>query len=150
MKMMRKERPSSSPLLSKHVPVLRGLSPGHACPQPRGGGGGLDWMKPKEQEAGVECLLHRPKVVGSLPWGALMRWICGLHMIRPDFPLETVEEARSGRTVPVFHSCPTRGAGEALMTAASKSHGSQAVREPWMWKPFVNCKGLGRWKVVWS
>lgn len=34
------------------------------------------------------------------------------------------------------------------MTAASKSHGSQAVREPWMWKPFVNCKGLGQWRVV--
>jgi len=55
----------------------------------------------------VECLLHRPKVVGSLSWGALMWWICRLHMIRPDFPLETVEEACSERTVPVFHSCPT-------------------------------------------
>ena len=65
----------------------------------------------KEQEGAVECLLHRPKVVGSLSWGALMWWIFRLHMIRPDFPLETVEEACSKRTVPVFHSCPTRGAG---------------------------------------
>lgn len=63
-------------------------------------------------------------------------------MIRPDFPLETVEEACSEKTVPVFYSCPLRVLGEALMAAASKSHGSR--------KPFVNCEGLGQWRVVWS
>lgn len=44
------------------------------------------------------CLLHRPKVAGSLSWVALTWWICRLHMIRPDFPLETVEEACGEKT----------------------------------------------------
>lgn len=44
MKMMRKERPSSSPLLSKHVPVLRGAQPRARLPPGQGWrwGPGLD------------------------------------------------------------------------------------------------------------
>ena len=36
------------------------------------------------------------------------------------------------------------------MSAASKSHGSWTVHDPWVWKPFMNCKGLGQWRVAWS
>lgn len=35
------------------------------------------------------------------------------------------------------------------MTTASKSHGSRAVHEPWMWKPFVHYRpGLVEGGVV--
>lgn len=54
------------------------------------------------------------------------------------------------RQYPFFNPAPLEVLSEALMATASKNHGSRAVREPWMWKPFVNCKGLGQWRVVWS